>query len=161
MSKKGTENYMAPELYKNEKGNKTVDIYSLGIMLYRFFNYNRLPFLPDYPNDITLESREEALYKRVSGEKMKAPQNATRDVAEIILKMCNYYPKDRYQSAIDLRKDLDIIYKEIKEPRLLFDLNEKQMNKIYNESEKVDIHEQTLSIFNNTESEENKEIYYF
>ena len=157
MSKKGTENYMAPELYKNEKGNKTVDIYSLGIMLYRFFNYNRLPFLPDYPNDITLESREEALYKRVSGEKMKAPQNATRDVAEIILKMCNYYPKDRYQSAIDLRKDLDIIYKEIKEPRLLFDLNEKQMNKIYNESEKVDIHEQTLSIFNNTESEENKE----
>src|SRR5699024_5575777 len=28
MSKKGTENYMAPELYKNEKGNKTVDTYS-------------------------------------------------------------------------------------------------------------------------------------
>ena len=157
MSKKGTENYMAPELYKNEKGNKTVDIYSLGIMLYRYFNYNRLPFLPDYPEEITIESREEAIYKRVSGEKLKPPQNATRDIANVILKACNYYPKDRYQTAGKFRKELEILYTEIKEPRIVFDFNSKQMNKIFNKNKSEDAHEETLSIFNNTENKEQVE----
>lgn len=46
LSKKGTYNYMAPEVYKSEAYNSSVDLYSLGIVLYRFFNYNRIPFLP-------------------------------------------------------------------------------------------------------------------
>lgn len=103
MSKKGTENYMAPELYQKKRGNSTVDIYSLGIMLYRYFNYNRLPFLPDYPSQITVSDREEAIYKRIEGEqKMPPPRNASREIAEVILKACNYYPKDRYQTAGEL-----------------------------------------------------------
>ena len=150
MSKKGTENYMAPELYKNEKGNKTVDVYSLGIMLYRYFNYNRLPFLPDYPEEITLEAREEALYKRISGEKLKAPQNATREIAEIILKACNYYPKDRYSSATELKEDLEKVYNGIEKPRVLFDYNDKKMQKIFTENSKADTHDGTLSIMTGT-----------
>ena len=147
MSKKGTENYMAPELYKNEKGNRTVDIYSLGIMLYRYFNYNRLPFLPNYPEKITIDSREEALYKRISGEKMPAPQNAPREIAEIILKACSYYPKDRYSSATELKTDLQKVYDQIDKPRTLFDFNEKQMNKLFIENTKSDSHNGTLSVF--------------
>ena len=150
MSKKGTENYMAPELYKNEKGNKTVDVYSLGIMLYRYFNYNRLPFLPDYPEEITLEAREEALYKRISGEKLKAPQNATREIAEIILKACSYYPKDRYSSATELKEDLEKVYNGIEKPRVLFDYNDKKMQKIFTENSKADTHDGTLSIMTGT-----------
>ena len=147
MSKKGTENYMAPELYKNEKGNRTVDIYSLGIMLYRYFNYNRLPFLPNYPEKITIDSREEALYKRISGEKMPAPQNAPREIAEIILKACSYYPKDRYSSATELKTVLQKAYDQIDKPRTLFDFNEKQMNKLFIENTKSDSHNGTLSVF--------------
>ena len=147
MSKKGTENYMAPELYKNEKGNRTVDIYSLGIMLYRYFNYNRLPFLPNYPEKITIDSREEALYKRISGEKMPAPQNAPREIAEIILKACSYYPKDRYSSATELKTDLQKVYDQIDKPKTLFDFNEKQMNKLFIENTKSDSHNGTLSVF--------------
>ena len=147
MSKKGTENYMAPELYKNEKGNRTVDTYSLGIMLYRYFNYNRLPFLPNYPEEITMESREEALYKRISGKKMPAPQNAPREIAEIILKACSYYPKDRYSSAKDLKEDLQNAYNQIDKPRTLFNFNEKQMNKLFLENTKSDSHNETLSVF--------------
>ena len=147
MSKKGTENYMAPELYKNEKGNRTVDIYSLGIMLYRYFNYNRLPFLPNYPEKITIDSREEALYKRISGEKMPAPQNAPREIAEIILKACSYYPKDRYSSATELKTDLQKVYDQIEKPKTLFDFNEKQMNKLFIENTKSDSHNGTLSVF--------------
>lgn len=154
MSKKGTENYMAPELYKDGKGNKTVDIYSLGIMLYRYFNYNRLPFMPDYPNEITLETREEALYKRISGEKMKAPLNATREIAEIILKCCSYYPKDRYKNATELKKDLQKVYQKIEKPTVIFDFNTKQMNKIYTENTKSGVHESTVSILTGMSDEE-------
>ena len=154
MSKKGTENYMAPELYKNEKGNKTVDIYSLGIMLYRYFNYNRLPFLPDYPEKITVDAREEALYKRISGEKLKSPKNAPREIAEIILKACSYYPKDRYANATELKEALQEEYNKIKKLRILFDFNEKQMNKIFLENTKSDSHSGTLSVFEDTQQKE-------
>jgi serine/threonine-protein kinase len=37
---------MAPEIYKNEKANSRVDIYSLGLVMYRMLNGNRLPFFP-------------------------------------------------------------------------------------------------------------------
>ena len=50
-SLKGTPVFLAPEVYQN-KGSytKSVDLYSLGIVLYRMLNYNRNPFLPHYPN---------------------------------------------------------------------------------------------------------------
>ena len=47
MTQRGTPNYMAPELYKGERGSKSIDTYSLGIMLYQYFNNNRLPFMPE------------------------------------------------------------------------------------------------------------------
>ena len=150
MSKKGTDNYMAPELYKNERGNKTVDIYSLGIMLYRFFNYNRLPFLPDYPNEITPEARENALYMRIAGEKMYPPINAPREIAEIILKACNYYSKDRYQSATELKEDLQRVYQGITKSTILFNYNEKQMEKLYKENTKSNGHDATISVLTGT-----------
>ena len=152
MSRKGTDNYMAPELYKNERGNKTVDIYSLGIMLYRFFNYNRLPFLPDYPDKITPDARENALYMRITGEKMKPPVNAPRDIAEIILKACNYYSKDRYQTASELKTDLERIYQRITKPTVLFNYNEKQMDKLYKENTKSYTHNATVSVLTGTKA---------
>ena len=135
MSKKGTENYMAPELYQKKRGNKTVDIYSLGIMLYRYFNYNRLPFLPDYPEKITPNDREEAIYKRISGEeKMPPPINASRDIAEIILKACNYYPKDRYQSAKELKSELLNVYNNISNPKAFTNIKSENDNDIEDEN---------------------------
>ncbi len=38
LSQKGTNMYMAPEVFRAEKYDHTVDIYSLGIMLYRLLN---------------------------------------------------------------------------------------------------------------------------
>ena len=155
MSKRGTDNYMAPELYKSERGNKTVDIYSLGIMLYRFFNYNRLPFLPNYPNKITPDARENALYLRISGEKMNPPINAQREIAEIILKACSYYPKDRYQSAKELREDLEGIYCNIEKESILFNYDEDKMTKLYKENTKSDSHNKTISVFTGNKTNNN------
>lgn len=107
MSKRGTVNYMAPEIYKGEKYDSTVDIYSLGLVLYRFLNRNRLPFLPPYPEPIKYSDKENALMKRINGEALPTPCNAKGEIARIILKACAYDPKERYQSANELRTDLE------------------------------------------------------
>lgn len=113
LSKKGTYSYMAPEVYKGEEYNSTVDIYSLGIVLYRFLNQNRTPFLPLYPEQIRYSDREKANILRFSGEKMKPPCNAKGRLAEIILKACAYDPKERYESAQSMREALQgILYSE-------------------------------------------------
>ena len=45
LSQKGTYNYMAPEVEKGYSYDATVDIYSLGIVLYWLLNKRRLPFV--------------------------------------------------------------------------------------------------------------------
>ena len=107
MSKKGTYSYMAPEVYQGHPYDATVDIYSLGIVLYRFLNNNRTPFLPPYPNPIKFSDKEQSNILRMSGEKMPKPCNAEGRLAEIVLKACAYKPADRYGSAAEMRKELE------------------------------------------------------
>ena len=107
LSKKGTISYMAPEVAKGEPYNHTVDIYSLGIVLYRFLNNNRGPFLPAPPATVTFSDREEATNRRISGESIPAPCQADEMLSKIILKACAYQSKDRFQEPEMLRKDLE------------------------------------------------------
>ena len=106
MSQKGTYHYMAPEVFRSGRYDATVDLYALGIVLYRMLNHNRAPFLPDYPQQITQQDREDALAKRLSGERMAPPCQAPEPLAQIILKACAYQPKNRYASASQMRKEL-------------------------------------------------------
>ncbi|MCC8014352.1 MAG: serine/threonine protein kinase [Eubacterium sp.] len=111
LSQKGTFAYIAPEVYKGENYGSSVDIYSLGIVMYRLLNNNRAPFMPPYPQNITPADRERALIERISGKPLEKPVNADGRLAEIILKACAYKPEDRYKSPRDMRADLeDIIY---------------------------------------------------
>ena len=109
LSKKGTSTYMAPEIYKGLPYNSTVDIYSLGIVLYRLLNNNRSPFLPAAPTPIRFSDREKANVMRLNGEKMPNPCNARGRLAEIVLKACAYDPKERYGSAYEMRQDLQSV----------------------------------------------------
>ena len=106
LSKKGTESYMAPEVYLGKKYNEQVDIYSLGIVLYRFLNNNRLPFYPPVPEKISYSSREEALMKRMQGLPFPEPQKGSAELKRIILKACEYLPENRYDSMNELHNDL-------------------------------------------------------
>ena len=106
MSQKGTYHYMAPEVFRSGRYDATVDLYALGIVLYRMLNHNRAPFLPDYPQQITQQDREDALAKRLSGERMAPPCQAPEPLAQIILKACAYQSKNRYASASQMRKEL-------------------------------------------------------
>lgn len=113
MSKKGTFSYMAPEVYKGLNYNHTVDIYSLGIVLYRFLNKGRTPFLPDYPTPIKYSDKENANIARMSGKDMPRPIDADERLSKIILKACSFISDDRYQSAGDLKKDLEEYLKSV------------------------------------------------
>lgn len=106
-SKKGTYSYMAPEMYKGEKYDSRVDIYSLGIVLYRLMNHNRLPFMSLEKQFITYRDKENALNKRVAGEQMNAPVDAGTQFARIIMKACAYDPAQRYQTPEELYSALD------------------------------------------------------
>lgn len=107
LSKKGTYTYMAPEVYKGEEYNATVDIYSLGIVMYRFMNYNRAPFLPAYPQPISFSDREASLTKRISEAPMPAPACGSKELKRIILKACAYRPSARYQNPTEMKNELE------------------------------------------------------
>ena len=109
LSKKGTYTYMAPEIYRGDAYGSSVDIYSLGIVLYRLLNDNRAPFLPEYPAPITHSAREAALAKRISGALLPVPKNADGRLAEIVLKACAYDPKERFSSPMQMREELEVI----------------------------------------------------
>lgn len=113
LSKKGTYNYMAPEVYRGTDYGFGVDLYSLGIVLYRLLNKNRIPFLPPAPEPITYNNREQALAKRMGGEKITLPFYAEGRLAEIVLKACAFDPRERYSSPAQMRQELEaILYSE-------------------------------------------------
>lgn len=119
LSKKGTRSYMAPEVYKGMEYNATVDIYSLGIVLYRFMNNNRLPFMPPAPEPIRYTDKEKADLLRMSGQPLPAPEKASDAFSRVIVKACAYLPQERYQSASEMREELERV-KELEQKEILF-----------------------------------------
>ena len=125
LSKKGTFSYMAPEMYRGEAYDARVDIYSLGIVLYKLRNHNRLPFISLKKQLITYRDKEEALNRRMAGEKLPVPAEAGEAFAEVILKACAYDRHNRYESAEEFRMALEqILYpgqpemQEIRKPAI-------------------------------------------
>lgn len=106
LSRKGTLNYMAPEVYKSEEYGPNVDIYSLGLVLYTLLNNNRIAFLPPYPQPISYKDNEEALSKRLSGVPLTPPCNASASLGAAIIRACSYRPQDRYQTATEFKNAL-------------------------------------------------------
>lgn len=111
LSQKGTYNYMAPEVVRGESYTGNVDIYSLGIVLFRLLNNNRLPFTDPYKQLLTWQEREEALTKRLQGEQIPDPVQASPAMAAVIRKACRYDPRLRYQKAGQMLEDLRRVQK--------------------------------------------------
>ena len=97
----GTPYYMAPEVSKGSRYDNTADIYSLGIVLYKMLNGNKFPLAEN-----TTASAKNALDQRMNGASLPAPAFANRELAQIVLKCCEYYPSNRYGSAAELYNDL-------------------------------------------------------
>ena len=105
LSHKGTENYMAPEVYLGKNYTSNIDIYSLGIVLYKLLNNNRLPFMNE--EKLTAGSVERAFQKRNTGEELTKPLESPDTLYEIIKKMCAYNPDERFQTAFEVKKALN------------------------------------------------------
>ncbi len=106
LSRKGTESYMAPEVYLGKPYGPTVDMYSLGLVLYKMVNRNRLPFYPPAPQMVSYSDRENALASRMMGKEFPAPVDASPGLTEVIRKACAFDPAMRYQSADEMLQAL-------------------------------------------------------
>jgi len=106
LSKKGTYSYMAPEVYKGEEYGINVDIYSLGLLMYRLLNGNRLPFLPPAPEPVRYDDNEKALRRRIDGERIPPPANVNAKLGRVISKMCAFDRNERYMNASDVKVEL-------------------------------------------------------
>ena len=114
LSKQGSYPYMAPEVYNGKPYGTTVDIYSLGLILYR------LPFLPAAPAPITYADRENAMAKRFNGAPLPMPSHADGRLGEIVLKACAFEPKDRYSSPGQMRQELEAILYNKEEGKYIY-----------------------------------------
>ncbi|MBQ8002911.1 MAG: serine/threonine protein kinase [Clostridia bacterium] len=105
-SMKGTPNYIAPEVYLG-KGtyDNTVDIYSLGIVMYKLLNYNRNPFMPPYPEQFNTNDEDAAFEKRMKEEVPSLPQNADNALGKAVLKAISTR-SERYNSAEEFFNEL-------------------------------------------------------
>jgi len=109
LSKKGTFTFMAPEVFKGDEYGANVDMYSLGIVLYRLLNHNRTPFLPDFPAVIRPSDRDKALQLRMSGEPLPQIKGVDPALNAIILKACDYNRKARFASPTIMREALEAV----------------------------------------------------
>ncbi|HLX69061.1 MAG TPA: protein kinase [Verrucomicrobiae bacterium] len=97
----GTPDYMAPEQVKGSRGDNRTDIYSLGAILYEMAT-GEVPFGGDSPYVI--------MNSRVTGDPVaprKINPKLTPVIEEIILHAMERDPKRRYQSAGEMKRELD------------------------------------------------------
>ncbi len=106
LSRRGTGSYMAPEVEKGLKYNAKADLYSLGLVLYLLLNNNRMPFFDPNKQLLTPNDREQAIRRRLDGEPLPAPCNASNKMAEVILCACAYDPRRRFATPTAMKTAL-------------------------------------------------------
>ena len=138
----GTLDYIAPEMYKGKKYDKSVDWFSFGVLLYELL-CGDLPFKLNY----------EEFNENVFEKKIKYPETMSPEAKDIISKLLEIEPEKRlgYNSSDEIKNseffkqiDFDKIYKKeyipSYRPKLrgeldlkYFDLNYTEDNDFYNE----------------------------
>ena len=110
LSRKGTYTYMAPEVFHGQKYDQSADLYSLGLVMYKFLNHGRIPFMPAYPAKIEYDDAEKAFSERMAGKAITPPSGGSGKLRKIILKACAYRREDRYASADEMLADLEKLW---------------------------------------------------
>ena len=112
LSSRGTYDYMAPEMFRGQRYDASVDIYALGIVLYKLRNRNRAPFLDPTADRVSSKERDDALRKRINGVSFPAPCDASIPMAKVILKACRADASDRFRSPGEMKAQLENVLNE-------------------------------------------------
>lgn len=97
---KGTPYYIAPEVTFSNNYDSSVDVYSLGVMLYQLANNNLRPFETEVNS---YNDNNKALNTRLSGKvPIPRPSGVSEQLGNIILKACAFRVEDRYSSANEM-----------------------------------------------------------
>lgn len=110
----GTPLFMAPEVARSQKNyDHRADIYSLGLVLYKLANKGKPPFVDPNKPVPGPHDKEESMTRRMRGDVLPRPATASDGLSEIILRACEFYPEDRYDSAAQMRRDMErLLYGE-------------------------------------------------
>lgn len=146
-SRKGTPNYLAPEVYLGREGyNQSVDLYSLGIVLYRLLNHTRGPFLPPFPAQYFAQDEEQAFQRRMSGEIPPLPQMGGQAVGETVVRAISG-SGERFSNAGEfadaLRRAAQSTPDEVMEQRVTLEVVQRE-NTLSDRSESEQEYKQTL-----------------
>ncbi|MDO4616733.1 MAG: protein kinase [Lachnospiraceae bacterium] len=132
LSKKGTPNYMAPEVATGLVYDNRADLYSLGIVLYYLLNEGRLPFL-EAADQLSPAARGRAIDRRMRGEKLLPPSGASGAMADLVLRACAYDPNQRFASAEEMDAALRAVeqgtYLTFEDPDATVSLRRPDMNR--------------------------------
>lgn len=89
--------YTAPEVTGgNASLSETMDVYSVGVVLYEIYNGGQLP------------RNSEGKFKRKPSKPLPEPEYADVALSEIILKACEFVPDSRYQSPSEMKQALSL-----------------------------------------------------
>ena len=101
----GTISYMAPEIVAGWPYNNTVDIYSLGLVLYQLLNNGRMPFLPA-DGRYNEQEIDAANYRRLHGEELPSlagtkicGDTVSARLDSVIRRACDPDSHRRYRTA--------------------------------------------------------------
>jgi len=103
----GTPEYMSPEQVEGKSFDRRSDIYSLGILLYEMVT-GRVPFEGDTPFTVGIKQKSEK-----PQDPKEHNSSVPNDLAQLILKCLEKDPAARYQSADEVRLDLQKIERSL------------------------------------------------
>lgn len=96
---RGTREYIAPEILKKEPHNHQVDLYSLGIMLYRIV-YGKYPFKSE---------SELEIYKEHIEREFEFPEsNYSKGIIDLIKKLIAKNPVERLDNTLQVINELNV-----------------------------------------------------